>query len=550
MRGSSRVGVGLVLPLALLAALLLPAGASAKRGLLTGFSDPDEYQGNPAEPASVWMDRTKASGAGIIRLAVIWGLIAPQRPPDPTNPGSASYDFYSVDKAVRLAEARGIQVLLTTNHAPAWAEGPNRPSSAAEGTWRPNVSDLADFSQALASRYSGRFDPDGGGPQPPLPRAQYIEVWDEPNSSDWLNPQFQGRTVLSPDYYRNMLNASYRAVKAVDPGMQVVTGGTEPYGDPPGGPYPPGSQRVWPVLFWQKLLCVHPVKRKQKKNGKTKVFKKYVRIKRCPAPALFDILAHHPIDNTGGGPLKHGPDKRDASTPDLGRVVRVLRGAEQRGTVTPGRHPVWVTEFWWDSRPPNPVGAPLGKQARWIEQSMYLFWKAGASAAISFQIADSPDRPDVHAGLQAGVFFRDGRRKPSFTAFRFPFVAERLNNRTLRAWGKSPAKGKLVIQRKQGKHWVRVKKLKVKKRGAVFATKLKLQGTQRLRARVGRNKSLVWKEGGGVDSSSSGGPGAGTIALWTLAGLLVAAAVVAVLRRRQHRGGGEARRNLRAMMLG
>ena len=105
----------------------------------------------------------------------------------------------------------------------------------------------------------------------------------------------------------------------------------------------------------------------------------------------------------------------------------MLRGAESAGTL-PGSHPVWVTEFWWDSNPPNPVGAPLDVQAAWIEQSLYLFWKAGASAANNFQIGDTTDRPDVHAGFQSGVFFGNGQPKPALTAFRFPFVTERINN--------------------------------------------------------------------------------------------------------------------------
>ncbi len=116
----------------------------------------------------------------------------------------------------------------------------------------------------------------------------------------------------------------------------------------------------------------------------------------------FDVLAHHPIDNTGGGPLKSGPSPKDVSTPDLGRLVNVLRAAERVGTTLPGSHPVWVTEFWWDSNPPNPVGAPLGVQARWIEQSLYLFWKAGARRGGQLQVGDINARPDVHAGLPVG----------------------------------------------------------------------------------------------------------------------------------------------------
>ena len=49
--------------------------------------------------------------------------------------------------------------------------------------------------QAVAARYSGGFDPDGAGGEPPLPAVQALEVWNEPNSSDWINPQFQGKTT-------------------------------------------------------------------------------------------------------------------------------------------------------------------------------------------------------------------------------------------------------------------------------------------------------------------------------------------------------------------
>jgi hypothetical protein len=506
--------VALLIALGLLALLALPAAAPAQQGLVTGFSDPFHYQANSTSDRAAWMNRTTATGAGIVRLAVEWpAIVGSQRPPDPTNPGSASYNFSPIDGPVRDAEARGLQVLLTINHAPPWAEGPGRPTSVAPGTWKPNPTDLANFVQAVAARYSGSFDPSGSAPR--LPAVQALEVWDEANSSDWLNPQFQGTTALSPDYYREMLNVSYKAIKRVNPRMLVVVAGTDPYGDPPGGPYPPGTygptQRVYPVQFWQQLLCVHPVVSKipvksKKKKGKKKRKKKvrrvvtYVRTQGCPGPALFDVFAHHPIDNTGGGPLRSGPTPYDVSTPDLGRLVSVLRGAEQAGTTLPGTHPVWVTEFWWDSNPPNPVGAPLGEQARWIEQSLYLFWKAGASAAINFQVGDTTARPDVHAGLQAGVYFIDGQAKPSLTAFRFPFVTERINKRKLIAWGKAPEGGTLSIQRQQGAGWATIKTVQVGK-GAVFLTKLRSSRKQRkkpylratpLRATVGASQSVVW----------------------------------------------------------
>jgi hypothetical protein len=491
----------IALAVCLAAALAFPASAAAARGLVTGFTG----LGRPFLPAdaadgaqrAVWFDRTVPAGAGIVRLAIGWPFVAPARPADPTNPGSSSYDFAFLDEAVRDADARGLKVLLLVNTAPTWAQGPGRAASASPGSWRPNPSDVADFIQALAARYSGGFDPDGVGPQPPLPAAQALQVWNEPNQNAWLAPQFQGKTIVGPDYYREMLNASYRAVKAVNPKMMVVTGGTSPYGDPPGGPYPSGG-RVRPVQWWQKLLCVKPAKSKGKAKKRKET--RYVRAPNCSGQPMFDVLAHNPIDNTGGGPLRHGPNRYDASTPDLGRVVRVLRAAERLGTVSGGRHPVWVTEFWWDSNPPNPTGAPLATQARWLEQSLYLFWKAGADTAINFEFRDSAWAQDVRSGFQSGVYFLDGRPKPSLTAFRFPFVTERIDRRTLRAWGKAPEAGQLLIQRQQGGRWATIKTLQVGM-GAVFDSRLPLDGKQRLRATVGNSQSLVWKQSAFVKRS-------------------------------------------------
>jgi hypothetical protein len=520
---------------ALLTVLALPATASATRGLTTGLTGPSEYQSADPSERALWFGRTSDAGAGIVRLAVDWsGTVTATRPPDPTNPASTSYNFTSIDAAVRDAQQRGLKVLLTVNVAPTWAEGPGRPASAIAGTWKVSPSDLADFDQALASRYSGNFDPDGVGPQPTLPAVQALQVWDEPNQDAWLGPQFDGKTAVGPALYRDILNASYKSIKAVNPQMLVVVGGTSPYGDNPGGPYPPGGARARPVTFWQNVLCVRPVKSKKPKKGKKAASTKYVRTAGCSSKVNFDVFAHQAINNTGAGPTQSAPNPNDASTPDLGRVVSVLRGAEKAGTAGPGgRHPVWVTEFWWDSNPPNPVGAKLAVQARYIEQSLYLFWKAGASTAINFEIRDTADRPNVHAGLQSGLYFIDGRPKPSLGAFKFPFVTERTSRNTLQAWGIAPESGKLLIQRQQGSRWRTVKRLQAGK-GSVFVTKLKLAGKQRLRATVGSSQSLIWRQAAfATKSSGGGGPSPLTILLASLGALALIVATAALLRRRQ-----------------
>ena len=469
-----------ILAIGLSVLCVLPADASAKRVLETGFVDAGGlYESPDAGERATWLDRSVDAGAGIVRLHVFWAAVAGATPPpDPTNPGGGSYEFSATDRAVRDAESRGLSVLLTVTGAPAWAEGPGRLSSAPAGSWKPNPSDLAAFMRAVAARYSGGFDPPG--PDPMLPPVQALQVWNEPNLSGQLSPQYDGTTAISPGYYREMLNASYGAVKAVAPRMLVVTAGTAPYGDPPGG------NRVRPVVFWQQTLCAKAGKKKHKKKPKGNRV-----AKATGCQANFDVLAHHPI-NTSGGPRQHAFNSKDASSADLDRVARVLRAAERAGTVLPGAHPLWATEMWWDSDPPTSPGSPAGRQARWIEDALYQAWKDGASAVLNLAVRDFTTS-GLQGGTGSGIFFANGRPKPSFTAFRFPFVTDRKSRRVIRAWGKAPAGGKLVIQRKRGKRWRAVKKLRIRQ-GQVFLTKLRVDGSSRLRAVVAGNRSLSWTQ--------------------------------------------------------
>ncbi|MGE5857272.1 MAG: hypothetical protein ACM31K_02160, partial [Solirubrobacterales bacterium] len=184
--------LALLAALGLLALLALPSAAPAQRGLTTGLTGVDQYQsGDPASRA-LWFDRTVDAGAGIVRLSIEWRSVAPQRPANPTDPNA--YNLSSIDGAVRDARARGVQVLITVNSAPRWAEGPGRPASLPEtSSWKPNPADLANFMQAVAARYTGGFDPDGPGGQPPLPAVQALQVLNEPNQDAWLAPQFDGK---------------------------------------------------------------------------------------------------------------------------------------------------------------------------------------------------------------------------------------------------------------------------------------------------------------------------------------------------------------------
>ena len=168
-----------------------------------------------------------------------------------------------------------------------------------------------------------------------------------------------------------MLDSFYTAIKAIAPSNMVVTGGLAPYGDPPGG------ERTRPLVFYRDLLCLRGRKKLNPAD--------------CPEKPQFDVLAHHPI-TLRGGPRQSAIHPDDAGSADLGEVRKVLRAAERAHTIEPGgRHPLWATEFWWASNPPvdeEPAPNPQ-KQARRIEESLYLYWKGGASVAIMLQISDA-----------------------------------------------------------------------------------------------------------------------------------------------------------------
>ena len=252
----------------------------------------------------------------------------------------------------------------------------------------------------------------------------------------------------------------------------MITGGTSPYGDPPGG------TRMRPLVFIRELLCLRA---SLQRAG-------------CPVEPKLDALAHHPI-TTSGGPHHHALHPDDVAMADLGDLRRTLRAAKQRGTIgTAGTVQLWVTEFWWESNPPDTfVGVPERQHARWIEEALFLMWKQDVAVAINLLLRDDEyDRAHALATLQSGVFFHGGRAKAAFTATRFPFVAETAGKSTARAWGRSPAPGRLAIERHREGGWSTVQRIRVKA-GEFFTTPVRAVRGQRLRARVGGESSLSWR---------------------------------------------------------
>jgi hypothetical protein len=454
---------------ALAVALLPPATALAKGPLLRGLEE-DLHRSSDATVRGTWFDRTVEAGARIVRIGVAWRFVSPTRPANPGNPADPAYDFGEIDRMVSDARSRGLAVMLSVSNAPDWAQGPGAPAGVKPGTWKPDPAAFGGFAEALGRRYSGQYSE---APGAPLPEVEYFEVWNEPNLPAYLAPQWEGDRAEAPRHYRLLLNAFYDGVKVGNPLARVVAGATSPYGDSEKS----RESRMRPLRFLRELLCL---KRRGTMN--------------CPTKPKLDILSHHPI-NLSGGPQDSARHRDDASTGDFDEVRGLLKRAERENTVLPqgtGRRPAWASEVWWLSDPPGGFASvSVRAQAQRVQLSLYELWRQGAAAVFYYQLVD--DASAEGAERAAGLYFADGRRKPAFTAYRFPLVVEPQKQRH-RAWTISPASGELEIQVRRGGDWRPEKSLQVVE-GVPETTKLRVSAKDRVRAAIAGETSLASRAG-------------------------------------------------------
>jgi len=458
---------------------LIVFGSTAALGatFTRGFVDDVWFDTAPgAASTQKWLARTTATGAKLAQIEVDWISVEPSAPADGANltsPSAPQFQFSYLDQRVKELVDAGIQPVLLVTDAPRWAEA-NGGSAAdyATGGYKPNPVAFRDLAEAMAKRYSGTFtDPLNRSRK--LPRVRYMQAWGEANTNFHLSPQWTkvgGRTVNSGAIlYRGLLNAFYAGVKAGDPKAVVLASGLEGYGDAPFT----GLQRTHPVTFMENVLCLSAA------------------LKRVPCaggPAHFDVVAADPYDSFA--PTTHAVSPLDASAPDLGRLSKVTRAAVAAGTLLPHkRKPLWVTEFGYDSKPPNPSAVSTATQAKWLEQGFYIFWHEGASVAMWYLVRDQT--PPYDLNYFSGVYFRSGRKKPSYTAYRFPFVVMSTTKTAAQAWGIAPVGGMLKVQFKSNGSWRTIRSFNVGK-NAIFDFTSTSLAHGHYRATVAGQSSLVW----------------------------------------------------------
>jgi hypothetical protein len=433
--------------------------AAANRPLRTAvYFDPQQSGWNTSASALA-AARIRAAGATAARITVYWRQVAPATRPDkwdPADPADANYDWGQLDARVRAVVRRGLQPLITVLAAPRWAQGAK--PVASPNSYLPDPGDFGKFATAIAKRYSGRFKG--------LPRVRWWQAWNEPNISLYLVPQLEDGKPVSPDWYRKMLNAFAAGIHGVHADNLVVSAGLAPFRDIT-DPVMQQDKDWGPMSFMRDLLCL------------SKTLKPT-----CNDKTSFDVWATHPY--TSGNPLHHAVLPNDVSLGDLPKMRRVLNAAIRAHHIA-SRHAVqfWVTEFSWDSSPPDPCSPPFSLLSRWIPEGLYRMWANGVSLVVWLQLED-------YVGVYQGGFyfyakdFAKAKAKPTLEGFRFPFVALR-RGKGVYIWARTPTNkpARLIVeqQSRAGRPWHRVAVLNAAKYG-IAQKVLRSSRVGRYRARM------------------------------------------------------------------
>jgi hypothetical protein len=394
-----------------------------------GVQDPLEFP--EQDPAGAY-NAARAAGFRFVRLPVQWWRVAQHRPADPADPNSSGYDWSTVDGRLDAIVSRHMIPILSLYSPPEWTQSPSRVTA--------KPGDFGTFASAIARRYSGSGS---------RPRVKYWQMWNEPNLKMFLND--------TPSRYRALVNAAYSSIKAVHSDNVVIAGGTAPFSDPG------NHQGLGPFPFMRSLF---------------------------KAKISFDVWSHHPY--TSGGPNHKAALSDEASLGDLPRMRKLLLSAYRSGKIrSHGAPKFWVTEFGWDTKPPDPGGVPLAQHARWVAEAMYRMWQSDIETMVWFKLRDDLFNGDWGAGFQGGMFlnttalYSNEKRKPVADVLTFPFSAVPEGSR-VSVWGRTPRSrgGKVTIEMKRGGGWVSIAKVNAGSHG-IFRLKLNGRRGARLRARAG-----------------------------------------------------------------
>jgi hypothetical protein len=362
MRRTATTLLALLAFVAGLLAAALPATAARHKAIW----GPVEFRGASQFPTY------KRLGVGIYQTSISWPDVAATRPVDPTNPSDPAYSWPShIDQAIAAAQQADIQVSILLGRAPAWANG------GRSSIWAPNrPGDFADFAAAASRRY---------------PAVRHWMIWGEPSKPDRFQPlvgakgrRLSGSQRRGPRRYAQILDASYAALKGVNPRNLVIGGNTWTAGE------------MVPFNFIRSMRL--PSGRRPR----------------------MDLYGHNPFTarhpSLQETPLAFG-------TADMSDLDTLARWLDRNGYRDRRRRPLrlFLSELTLPTDHPNyefPIYLSWRAQARWLGAALRIARRFKRVYTLGYLgLYDEAPRAD---GLEVnrGLITYDGRRKPAYRVFR------------------------------------------------------------------------------------------------------------------------------------
>jgi hypothetical protein len=323
------------------------------------------------------------------------------------SPRIERWGWSELDAAVARVHAAGMAPILTV-------VGPHV---------RPSKAKFAAFAAEVAARYGSSVD-------------RYI-IWNEPNLTSWLQPQAKCShghcSPVAPHLYRGLVRAARPAIRAADPGAQVLIGTMSSRGQD----LRSKNATERPLVFLRALGCVDSRFRRLR-TGYCKGFK----------PATGDGFAFHP-HGTLTAPDRPYPNADDVNLASLRRLESTLDRLQRGGRLKASTHRfgLFLDEYGYQTRPPDKTaGVSLATQDRWLQMAAYEAWRDPRVRLLTqYQWLDEPLRRagSPFAGWQSGLRFVNGKPKPALAHFDTPMQLDAARSRL---WGQARPGGAQTVR--------------------------------------------------------------------------------------------------------
>ena len=433
-------------------ALSATATAHASTTQIALFQDDRQLVAAGGDVRERRLDEIAALGADAVKLQLLWASVAPAGRSRPRGFDAGDHLAYPPERwsryyeLIRSLAARGLRPLVALSPpAPGWATAR---AGDPQGVERPSALEYERFVRAAGTRYDGRHADAAGVP---LPRVDFWSIWNEPNHPQFLLPLGSRSGVpLAPHAYRDLVHAALGGLRATGHAADTILfGEILPIGRATVGP----RYTIKPLVFLRELFCLDAAERPFR--GAAARVRGCGRFRRLSG---LSGLAYHPYTRPEG-PTAPEPSADDATIRSLARVARVLDRAAARGRLDRRGLPIYNTEFGYQSRPPDPYQARVGRIPAHLNQAEWISYRNPRVVSWSqYGLLDDPlltgQRGAERFGLfQAGLRFLDGREKPVvYGAYRLPIVAHLRGAREVEIWGAArPGAGDLWIEQRRGR---------------------------------------------------------------------------------------------------